>query len=115
MDLDRSTRRGIAFDDKVLCENAAPGVCDGWVRSTVEVAIWGLHPGAASAQPRAARLDQKRNERATLGAVIGEEVHWPSARHNSSGQGCHLPSLMSYRLCVYRSSKASRPLPACDR
>jgi hypothetical protein len=53
LDLDRSTGGGIAFDDKVLCENAAAGVCDGRVRPTVEVAILGLHLGAASAQLRA--------------------------------------------------------------
>ena len=34
----------------------------------------GLHLGAALAELRAVRLDQKRNERATRGAVIGEEV-----------------------------------------
>jgi hypothetical protein len=79
LDLDRSTGGGIAFDDKVPRENAAAGVCAGRIRPTVEVAIWGLHLGAASDQLRAARLDQKRNERATRGAVIGEEV--------SSGRG----------------------------
>ena len=74
MDLDRSTGGGIAFDDKVLREDAAASVRTCRVWPTVEVAIWGLHLGAASAQLRAARLDQKRSERATRGALIGEEA-----------------------------------------
>lgn len=74
MDLDRSTGGGIAFDDKVLREDAAASVRTCRVWPTVEVAIWGLHLGAASVQLRAARLDQKRNERATRGALIGEEA-----------------------------------------
>jgi len=86
LDLDRSAGGGIAFNDKVLREDAAASVCAGRVRPTVEIASWGLHLGAASAQLRAARLDQKRNERATRGAVIGEEARQYSALHNSSGK-----------------------------
>ena len=51
----------ISLDDTALGENAAACVCVGGVRTTVEVAVGGLHVGAASAQLRAARVDQKRN------------------------------------------------------
>jgi hypothetical protein len=88
MDIDWSARGNIAFNDKVLSENAAACVSAGRVRPTVEVAMWGLHLGAASAQLRAVRLDQKRNERATRDAEIGEEARQSSASHNSSGKDC---------------------------
>jgi hypothetical protein len=84
--VDWSAGGGIALDDKVLGENTAACVCADRVRPTVEVAMWGLHLGAASAQLRAARLDQKRNERATRSAEIGEEARQSSALHNSSGK-----------------------------
>ena len=75
--VDWTAGNDIPLDDKVLGENTPARVCAGRVRPTVEVAMWYLHLGAASAQLRADRLDQKRNERATRGAVIGKEVRSP--------------------------------------
>jgi hypothetical protein len=81
LDFDRSTGGGIAFDDKVLREDAAVSVRTCLVRPAAKIAMWGLHLGAASAQHRAARMDQKRNERATRVAVIGEGACPLSALH----------------------------------
>jgi hypothetical protein len=83
LDFDWTAGGDIALDDKVLGENTAAQVRANRVRPMVEVARRGLHLDVASDHRRAASLDQKRNERATRSAMIGEEARQPSALHKS--------------------------------